>query len=244
MFKDKTLVALGCSHTFGEYMEDHDPITCHKRSWVSALEKLGNFKDSVNLSASGGSNYRSERVLLEYLRKNSKDIVVIFSITELSRFETVNVAQWDSIGNKSDAFIGEGAWGLDKSNLDKKKKEFLEYYYSELINDEIDIAIINRKVLMIHTLLKSLGIEHYFFEMISGPDILLSNQLGHEIPIIYFVEPGDPGVKIDWSIHKSSNAMLWMKRRFPRAKCGHFDQNANQALAEYLIGQINIIKGN
>jgi hypothetical protein len=244
MFNNKTLVALGCSHTFGDYMEDNDPITCHQRSWVSALEKLGNFKDSVNLGAGGSSNYRSERVLLEYLKKNSKDIVVIFSITELSRFETVNVAQWDSTENKSDAFIGEGAWGLDESNLDKKKKEFLEYYYSELTNDETDVAIINRKVLMIHTLLKSLSIEHYFFEMLSGPSALLSNQLGYEIPIIHFNEPGEPSVKIDWAIHKPTNAMLWMKRRFPRANCGHFDQDANQALAEYLIGQINIMKGN
>ena len=244
MFNNKTLVALGCSHTFGEYMEDHDPITCHKRSWVSALEKLGNFKDSVNLGAAGGSNYRSERMLLEYLKKNSKDIVVIFSVTELSRFETVNVAQWDSIENKSDAFISEGAWGLDESNLDTKKKEFLEYYYSKLTNDETDIAIINRKVLMIHTLLKSLNIEHYFFEMLAVSFSLLPIQLGYEIPIIYFSEPGEPNVKIDWTIHKSTNAIAWMGRRFPRATCGHFDQDANQALAEYLIGQINIIKGN
>jgi hypothetical protein len=244
MFSDKTLVGLGCSHTFGEYMGDYDPITCHERSWVKKLEVLADFKSSVNLAARGGSNYRSERVLLEYLKTNSKDIVVIFSVTDLSRFETVNVSHWETSENKSKAYNAEGAWGMNHDVSDKQKKEFLEYYYSTLTNDEVDIDIINRKVLMLHTLLNSLGIEHYFFEMLCCPHSLLTNQLGFNIPVIPFSTAKDTVVNIDWQQERPFNAIDWLKVRFPRAQCGHFDCDANQELAEYLLGQINIIKGN
>jgi hypothetical protein len=228
MYSNKTLVGLGCSHTFGEYMGDVNPITCHARSWVRKLEVLANFKDSVNLGAPGGSNHRSERVLLEYLKKNSKDIVVIFSVTELSRFETVNIENWTEDNDGLRAFNREGSWGLYEN--DKKKKEFLEYFYSRLTNKEVELQTINRKVLLIHSLLKSINIEHYFFEMMAEPGSIIINQLGFEIPMIKFPN--------------NSNATDWMYRFFPRGSCRHFDHDANQALAEYLFNQINIIKGN
>lgn len=205
-------------------MEDSDPATCHERSWVKKLQVLANFKDSVNLSASGGSNHRSERVLIEYLRKNSKDIVVIFAATEVSRFETVTTYPDGSL-----LFNAEGAWGLDENNFDKKKKEFLEYFYSTLTNKQVELQTFNRKILLIHSLLKSMNIEHYFFEMISEPGSIATSQLGFKIPVIDF---------------SNINAADWMFKFFPRGSCRHFDHDANQALAEYLFNQINIIKGN
>jgi len=238
MYSDKTLVVLGCSHTYGVFKEDTSDLnSCHNRSWASKLGKLANFKEVVNLSIPGGSNYRSERKLLEYLKTNSKDLVVIFSITELSRFETVNMLSLtkEDIPEKQNDLYGyqsEGSWKLSSEYVsgDERKSEYLKYHYSVLSCSQDDSDIINRKILMIHSLLKTLNLEHYFFTMISNPTDIYTSQLGIELPFITFPN--------------NHNAMNWMTSKFTPGYCGHFDHDANQALAEYLFEQINIIKGN
>ncbi len=237
MFENKTLVALGCSHTFGVYekdegLSDESIMSCHERSWASKLGKLGNFKEVVNLSAPGGSNHRSERVLFDYLKENTKDIVVIFTITELSRFETI----YELDGNIK--FATEGSWQLEYATnnidqIDERRLKFLEYYYATQVHDKHDVNVINRKVTMIHTLLKSLDIEHYFLEMLAVPGSVQREQLSFKIPFINF--KNEDGFMI--------NAKDWAYKNYPQHKgsCGHWNEIAQQALAEYMF---NYIKDN
>lgn len=239
MFKDKTLVALGCSFTFGIFENDtciKDPTTCHQRSWATKLGNIANFKEVVNLSIAGGSNYRSERVLIEYLRKNIKDIVVIFALTELSRFETVNT-RGVSTGVKLEQGDGffyspEMITKVDDTNLSIGKKKFLDYYYGALHSDKADIEIINRKILMISVLLRSLNIEHYFLPMYCNPNYLQEQQLEFKIPIISCYS----------SIGTKISAVSWMNHRYTVGYCGHHDHDANQALAEHIYAEIKEIR--
>jgi hypothetical protein len=231
MFKGKTLVGLGCSHTSGSYGKEFDCTDLTKeRSWVKKLEQIGNFKDSVNLGIPGGSNHRSERVLFEFLKNNTHELVVIFTITELSRFETFNVLEpvenfkssWD-IG-----YQGEGTWKLLPDlefPLALEKLEYLKYHYTLYSNDQEDVKIINRKVLLIHALLKSMNIEHYFLEMLAPPYTIQRNQLNFKIPFIEFKSKKNTQI----------NARDWVIENFMLGPCGDWDHDASLGLAEYMF---------
>mgnify|MGYP000553990459 CR=1 FL=1 len=120
MFENKTLVGIGCSHVYGSYEGDYNIASCHERSWVNKLEKLGNFKSSINLGLEGGSNDRSVRELINFLKNNSADsLVVIFSITELSRTEF-------PISNNNQKCVSHWTLKDEAFIADIKKKEFLE----------------------------------------------------------------------------------------------------------------------
>jgi hypothetical protein len=244
MFEGKTLVGLGCSHTHGVYEQDHglteeSIMSCHDRAWPAKLGKIGNFKDVINLSTPGGSNHRSERFLIDFLSDNQKDwkdVVVIFTITELSRFETVNVVGMTDdelhkriLSGPDWGYLTEGIWKLNSDQIvDSKRRQFLEYYYSIFSHHEADVEIINRKVLMISSLLHRLGIEHYFLEMLCAPETIKEEQIGFKIPMINFIDGKGPKM----------NAIDWMTKRFERGTCGHFDHDANQALADYIYDQL------
>lgn len=232
MFDSKTLIGVGCSHTYGEYQGDVQRETCHERSWVKKLEKLGNFKTSVNLGMPGSSNYRSERVLFKYLKNNvSEDLVVIFSITELSRTEFIDVTS----GKPTDFFrIGSWMGNNDISmNTPKRVKEFVETYYGNFHDDKHDIDEINRKILMIHLLLKSLNIEHYFFEMLNVPGKLEESQFNFQLPLIPFRH--HDGTKLN------ANGFLKYKNQQP-GECNHWDHAGNEFLATHLFEQIKEFK--
>jgi len=232
MYSDKTLVGVGCSHVFGEYMGDYEPETCHQRSWVKKLEKLGNFKNSINLGTPGGSNIRSERKLFDYLKNNStNDLVVIFSITELSRTEFIDC----SSGSPTD-FFRIGSWMGDPDavmNTTPRVKDFIETYYGNFHSDEHDIDEINRKILMIHLLLRSLNIEHYFFEMLNVPGTASQTQLNFQLPFIQFRHHN--GSKLN------ANGFLRYKSYYP-GECCHWDHEGNEFLANYLFEQIKEFK--
>jgi hypothetical protein len=92
----KTIVAVGCSHTFGSYLNANSmeyKDECNSRSWAAKLQQQY-YKDCdiVNLSAPGGSNTRSLRVLKEYVLDNidrAKDLIVFFGITNPERIERI-----------------------------------------------------------------------------------------------------------------------------------------------------------
>ena len=231
MNQTKTLIGVGCSHVFGEYMGDVNPESCHERSWVKKLEKLGNFKTSVNLGIGGGSNIRSERVLFEYLKNNNtSDLVVIFSITELSRTEFIDAA----IGNGD--FFRIGSWMGNKEvsmNTTQRVKEFVETYYGKFHSDSHDIREINRRILMIHLLLESLNIEHYFFEMLNVPGTVEESQFNFQLPLIPFQH--QDGTKLN------ANGFLTYNNQLP-GTCCHWDHEGNEFLASYLLKQIKEFK--
>lgn len=236
MFEGKTLLALGCSHVFGEYEGDINAETCHPRSWVKKLERLGNFKNSINLGMPGGSNNRSERVLIEYLNNNdTKDLVVIFSITELSRIEFLY-----KLHEKAIDFLNVGSWMLTlKSNdpeaikdvnaMPERVQQFLETYYVHFQDNRHDRDVINRRIAMLHGLLKLMSIEHYFFEMICHPGTVKEQQLGFNIPLIKF--------KNREGFNINANNMLHFSGMKP-GKCSHWDHDGNEFLAEYLLKYI------
>ena len=245
MFEGKTLVAVGCSHVFGTLGEDNDPITCHERSWVKKLERLGNFRDSINLGAPGGSNDRSERVLFEYLKNNNTDnLVVIFSLTQLSRKELVSFfkdkVRYIPLGNwminicNSENLTAEDQFTLEnrKKNVDsfeEREKQFFETYYAMFHDHKNDVEVINQKVVMMHTLLQSLNIEHYFFEMLAEPNAISRVQLGYTIPMIEFKN------HLPYAINgKNYLNSMGVKS----GECMHFDHDGNEIFAEYLLKYI------
>ena len=245
MFEGKTLIGVGCSHVFGTLGDDNDPVTCYERSWVKKLERLGNFKDSVNLGAPGGSNDRSERVLFEYLKNsNTRDLVVIISLTQLSRKELVycydDYVKYISLGswmidiNAPDNLIAEDEFTSinRKKNVgqfNKREQHFFEVYYSTFHHRTNDVEEINRKVVMMHTLLESLNIEHYFFEMLAEPETIEPIQLGHTIPMIKFKNG------LDYDV--TANDYLDFVG-FKPGKCMHWDHDGNEFLADYILKYI------
>ena len=235
MFEGKTLIGVGCSHVFGQLGEDYDPITCHERSWVKKLERLGNFKNSINLGTPGGSNKRSERVLLDYLKNNdTDDLVVIFSLTELSRHEF----PYNKTIDGTTDFIGVCSWMISndpgaeywKSSNPKRVYEFLETYYMHFHSDAIDKEEINSKVTMLHTLLQTLNVEHYFFEMICHPGTIDREQFGLKIPMINFKD--QLGHRIN------ANSQIYLNGNFRPGTCLHWDHDGNEFFAEYLLKYI------
>ena len=235
MFEGKTLVGVGCSHVFGELGGDYNPATCHERSWVKKLERLGNFKNSVNLGRPGGSNKRSERVLLDYLKNNNtQDLVVIFSITELSRLEL----PYTMIVGGPTNFLGIGSWIIAndssanywKNNNPKRAYEFLETYYTHFHTDSNDKEEINSKVAMLHTLLQTLKVEHYFFEMICHPGTIDREQFGLKIPMIDFKN------QLGYQINAFNQIHLLGK--INPGKCLHWDHDGHEYLARYFLEYI------
>ena len=247
MYSNKTLVGIGCSHVYGSLLDDENPVTCHERSWVKKLERLGNFKDSVNLGAPGGANNRSERVLFEYLQNNNTDnLVVIISLSEISRKEFFRY-----MNDKGEmSYIALGSWMLNmgKSNLqhapdeftaEKRKKDaetfpnnmktFAELYYTYFHNSANDVKEVNRSVVLMHSLLKSLNIEHYFFEMLTVPNTIQQEQLGFTIPMIKFKDA------LNYDIN--ANNFLNYNKIIP-GKCLHWDHDGNEFLAEHLLKYI------
>jgi hypothetical protein len=238
MVDDKTLVALGCSLTFGifeeELLSQNAIQRCLDRNWATKLGKLANFKKVDNLAVSQGSNARAQRVLVNYLKQNKENLVVIFGITEFSRFETVNIVS--ELTEYIPERFGEYGYYPQQVNhlrrnpnvVDSRRWKFLEYYFTALQHDDADKEINNRNFLLITALLTSLNIQHYFFPMLCKPESIEQQQLGFKLPIIPFYS--DDG--------KMINAFDWMDSKFVKGSCRHFDHDANQALAEYIYEQI------
>jgi hypothetical protein len=239
MFKDKILVGLGCSHTFGQYGDDFDAESCHNRSWVTKLKQIGNFKDSANLAIPGGSNYRSERVLLDFLKQHSNhdDLIVIFTITELARFETFSAEEKNELvfGLTTESqYHAEAPWKLLPDlefPVDPKKVEYIKYHYTCCTSDEEDVRIINRKIVLIHTLLKSLNIEHYFLEMITTPNTIQRQHFNFKLPFIEFYSKHNDNI----------TARRWVEDNYGLGDCKHWDEDGSIALANYMF---NYIKDN
>jgi len=235
MFENKTLVGLGCSHTYGQVLDDFNRETCHERSWVKKLERIGNFKESVNLALPGGSNARSERVLFDFLKNNNKDLLVIFTVTELSRFETFNAESTEApFGSEIDiGYQAEATWKLLpdlEHKIDPKKVEYLQYHYSMCSGHRDDVLSINRRIVLIHSFLKLLNIEHYFVEMVMAPGTIRREQFGFTLPFIEFKPKGKP-----WQLF---TAFDWVEENYGLESCKHWNHEGSQGLAEYMLKYI------
>jgi len=247
-YNDTTLVVAGDSFVYGHLEDDLNAESCHNRSWVRQLEKAGNFKTSVNLGAPGGSNYRSIRVLYEYLEQeysHNEKYLVIFAGSELSRFElpvnhntgrTLTIVpedplHYDTIHNEIIAG-GIGSWCLDFTN--SKISDFVRMHYESFNDDIFSEKILRNSLFSLKAVLDDLNIESFFTATILNP-IVLSRMslLGRKLPIIRYL----------YDMQVTGMTQLLLNSGFKQYPCKHFDEHAYKFLAEYILEQINIIKG-
>jgi len=249
VFNDTTLVVVGDSFVYGHLGDDLNAESCHNRSWVRQLEKAGNFKTSVNLGAPGGSNYRSIRVLYEYLEQeysHNEKYLVIFAVSELSRFElpvnhnlgrTLTIVpedplHYDTIHNEIIA-TGIGSWFLDFTN--SKISDFVRMHYESFNHDIFSEKILRNSLFSLKAVLDDLNIESFFTSTVLHPEVLPKmSLLGKKLPIIRYADAWDSTFGM---------TQLLLNSGFKQYSCKHFDEHAYKFLAEYILEQINIIKG-
>lgn len=232
MFEGKTLLGVGCSHVFAPLGEDFDPSTCHQRSWVKKLEKLAGFSDSVNLGAPGGSNQRSERVVMDYLSNNDySNLVIMFGITDISRFELLVT---NSVYGFEYTTKPIGPWSVHKEHTpDSRELSFVETLYGKFHNFNYEIQLLNRRILHLKTFLDKLNIEHYFVELQCQGGNIIPSQFGIDLPLIVFKDnSGQP-----------TNAIRYiMEQGIAHDYTYHFDHDGHEFLAQLFYDQIKKIK--
>ena len=106
------LLVNGCSHTAGDYKDDHNKSRKLARSWASSLGKLLNQK-TINLSLGGTSNKRIIRTTMEYLADHPNfDGTLIIAWTTHTRNEFTWVDSFWS--KKPKGLLGGGKSGDTK----------------------------------------------------------------------------------------------------------------------------------
>lgn len=246
MFENKTLIAVGDSFVYGHLGDDMAVESCHARSWVSKLARIGNFKSWVNLAAPGGSNDRSFDVVHDYLNESydkNNEYLVIFAVSELARFQLPvskedgvrygifsaaeeNTRSWVAPYN----FAVIGPWVVDalaqSSDLSfQKMAEFLRMYYGSFVHDHYEEVKLNQKLFSLKYMFDSLNIEYYFTETICHLGLLKRMRfLNQTLPTIDYQIGHQTYVLSDFLQH-------YHHRKQP---CGHFDDRANEFLARYI----------
>lgn len=239
MYSDTILVGVGDSYVLGQYEKDIGTTpksleSCHQRSFIKKLEQCVGFESSINLSAPGGSNKRSIRKVVEFLTNDydpNKKYFLIFGITSVSRTEwpiDKNVGlrsklfangDYYKLNNSNKVGLAAGPWYLDSSS-------FVKTYYEEFYDENYSKKELEQQLIMIHVLLNSLKIPHYF--IYTFPDINLfavSGKLPNLIlPIIR--------LKKEYSVCTISD--FYITNKFVPGECGHYNHDANQFLAEHI----------
>lgn len=241
MYEDTTLVVVGDSFVYGHLGDDVDVESCHNRSWVRQLERMGNFKTSVNLGGNGGSNYRSIRVLYEYLEQHynhDEKYLVIFVVTELSRFELpvndhlgrrLGIVGWpmcySAIQDETVA-AALGSWQIDLLPS-KETVDFLRMYYTSFNDDAYSEKILRNSLFSLKAVLDNLNIESFFTSSIAAPHILPKMSLfGKNLPVIRYFYGAEKA-------EENIGHFLWYSG-FKRYPCRHYDEDAYKFLADYI----------
>lgn len=239
----KTIVAVGCSHTFGSYLNANSmeyKDECHLRSWPSKLQQqYYNDYDIVNLSLAGGSNTRSLRVLKEYVLDNldrAKDLLVFFGITDTCRIERISAKHVpgpavDFIADKEYVINAIGPW-CQSPIADVQK--YIDVHYGLFHIDQYENEQINLEMISLHTFLKHFDIEHYFVCMLVPEYIFKKNKLIKELPLITFDTTAieyakQHGYKVGKDLH-------------PEIDCNHLDHDGNEFLAKEIHKRMERIK--
>lgn len=239
MFSDVNLIVVGDSFVFGHLGDDIETESCHKRSWVGKLGRIGNFKSNTNLGAPGGSNDRSVRVLLDHIEKTyspAEKYLVIFCISEITRLELAITGsdagafgvgtQFGEFDSSTVEIAGLGHWS--STNLfggpclqKDKLKEFLDSYYQLFAHEEYLEKMLTHKMFMLKSVLDSLNINCLFASTIAPPELLRGLKFfGKTLPIIEF---------------GNTNIISFLGNgRFETQPCGHYKENAYEFLANYI----------
>lgn len=255
MYSDRTLVGIGCSHTFGEFLcdvtVDIEPTEiAHNRSWVKKLERLAGFKNSVNLAVSGGSNKRSIRTIMEYVLNDpdqAKNLVVMIGITELFRteFPSIEVGLIDNDLTSLPEFERRGyflnklgPWSIDQLP-NELLNNFVKIYYGHFTVDDYSIQMANYDFLNLHLFLNHYQIEHYFPIMLGKSNNFLDVIGGVKMPYIKFYDSGTPTDALN---HAKSMGHKVGKDYDEKSNCNHLDDAGNEFLAHYILNAIKEIQ--
>ena len=239
MYSDTILIGVGDSYVLGQYEKDIGAVaksleSCWQRSFIKKLEQVVGFNSSINLSAPGGSNKRSIRKVLEFLTNDynpNKKYTLIFGITSLSRTEwpidkLVGIksklfanGEYYKLNNSDKVGLAAGPWSLDGSN-------FVKTYYEEFFDENYSKQELEQQLIMLHVLLNSLNIQHYFIYTFPGVDICdINKKLPNlNLPLITLKEEYPVCTICDF----------FLSNQFVVGNCGHFDHDANQFLAEHI----------
>jgi hypothetical protein len=247
MFENTNLVVVGDSFIYGHLEKDLEPESCHARSWVSRLARIGNFKSHVNLGAPGGSNIRTHRVLLDYIcnhyDSNSK-YLFIYAISDLTRFElpfrrdeaikygiftrTFSAEEHEVDPKLNVATIG--TWIPEKlisnDTVDSSHiAEFINTYYSTFNHSAYAEKMLGHQLLAVKGLFDSLGVDYQFAETTAPLGTLKKYKfLGQSLPTIDYTIDG-----VNYDIGEFIS-----RHGFEIASCGHFNAEANEFLANYI----------
>lgn len=244
IFKGKTLVASGCSHTFGQYQFDNDPVTCHERSWVKKLENLGMFDKSVNLSRNACSNDRILRVVYDYVERNYKtikDSVIIIALTDPHRFELPSIER--TYFSKDESNYDHESYVINSimlSNLPactdtQVAPQFIETYFKYFYVEQYTLKMLNQKIVGLSSLLTRLGVEHYFTDFLTGNAFFEEPHMGMTFPYLKIFENGHDNImtaikKLGFKAGKDVDTTSPF--------CNHLDHDGNQFIADCFLRDI------
>jgi hypothetical protein len=238
-----TIVAVGCSHTFGSYLNANSmeyKDECNSRSWPAKMQQQY-YKDYdiVNLSAPGGSNTRSLRVLKEYILDNldrAKELILFFGITDTCRIERISAKHVpgpavDIIAGKEYVVNAIGPWCISPW---PDVQKYLDVHYGLFHVDEYENEQLNLEMISLHTFLKHFNVEHYFVCMLVPGKTFSKNKLIKELPIIDFNTTAIKYAKqCGYNVGKDLH---------PEIDCNHLDHDGNEFLANEIYKKIERIK--
>ncbi len=239
MYSDTILVGVGDSYVLGQYERDIGATetslnSCWQRSFIKKLEQCAGFNSSVNLSAPGASNKRSIRKVVEFLTTQydpNKKYFFIFGITSISRTEwpiDKNVGIKNKLFANGDYYklpysdkvgLASGSWHLDCSS-------FVKTYYEEFYDENYSKQETEQQLIMLHTLLNSLNIPHYFIYTFYDVDL---DSVNKKLPNLEF-----PRIKLKEQYPVCTLTDFLVTNNFVKGYCGHHDHDANQFLAEHI----------
>jgi hypothetical protein len=238
-YSSKILVAVGCSHTYGDYLNQHDDYhnECHSRSWVKKLEKIAKFSSSLNLSFGGSSNMRSFRVIKEHVlsspKEELKNKVIMFGLTEPLRFELPSL-NWVNL-NDDRSFAGNYYMNMFVPfQINTKKsnslQNFINTQFGVFTVDEHSRSQLVLDIISMHLFLKNFNIEHYFLcFLINKP--YLGDMKSFDLPVIDF----EGHAAISFAKMKGFKVGRDVD---PRYDCNHLDHDGNEFLAKYILNRI------
>ena len=169
----KILLTNGCSWVNGAGLPNRET-----QRWSYHLAKKLNMED-INISSEGASNDKILRTTIDWITENKEkisEIIVVIGWTQITRMEIFNdiTNEWEtqnfvSFGDgsedlRSESFYEEQSKHMIRQAHDYTPNEiwwrvYLKYYFS-LEQNQIDFYKI---LLYTQSILKSFGIEYYFF---------------------------------------------------------------------------------
>jgi len=251
-FSDKILVAVGDSFVYGHLGDDLETESCHNRSWVKKLERLGNFKSSINLGVPGGSNQRSYRVLMDFLNDYgaSEDYYVIFGITDISRFELPvsrdhglfplpALCPYERENDYQNNTIG--LWTLDAgpdsfgTKVRQDLHQYLSLHYGYFYHEKYENNLLKHYLLSIHLMLEHFNIQHSFVEFVGNNLNCFDagKKFNINLPTINFYQKN--------TRYRTVFKEFMISHNYAAYPCSHYDDVGNEFIAEYFLWQISTI---